>query len=377
MKFIASCLIFFLLTSCQVRRPSGGEALCIEEATFRNLPGWEKDDLRPAFLAFKRSCYALKKQERSKRMGLSMTVGIWHDACDKANKVSYKDAKAVRSFFEDNFTPYKCRNQDKDDLGLYTGYYESELHGSFTRSDQYQYPLYKRPPDLIKKDNKYGRKGFFSFSPHHDRASIDKGALDGKKLELVWVDSDVDAFFLHVQGSGRIRLSDGRHVRVGYDGANGHAYTSIGKILIERGEVTKEDMSMQAIRQWIAKNPKEGRKLMQENASYVFFKQLEDHGAIGAQGIPVATGRTLAVDKRFIPYGVPIWLDIIHDENKVNLQRLVIAQDTGGAIRGALRGDVFWGFGDLAAKVAGQMKAKGRSYLILPKRVPFSGCYRG
>ena len=172
-------------------------------------------------------------------------------------------------------------------------------------------------------------------------------------------------------------MSNGKHIKVGYDGANGHPYTSIGKILIEQGEIEKKDISMQSIRQWIKKNPYKGKKLMEKNASYVFFKTLKDHGAIGAQGIPVSTGRTLAVDKRFIPYGVPIWLDVTHRENQVFLQRLVIAQDTGGAIKGPLRGDVFWGFSPMAAQIAGRMKAKGWSYLLLPRRVSFEGCHRG
>lgn len=375
-RFLFSLLLLSVTVGCHVNRPKK-PCLCIEQDSFQNLVGWNEDDLRPAFLAFKKSCSAFKKQERSKRMGLGMTVGIWHDICEAASDVSPEKPQEVRQFFEEHFLPYKCRNHEKEEEGLYTGYYESELRGSLKPSDQYPYPLYKRPSDLVKKDNQYGRKTLFSFEPHHDRTAIDKGALKGKNLELLWVDSDVDAFFLHVQGSGRVRLSDGRHIRVGYDGANGHPYTSIGKILIEKGEVSKEDMSMQAIRKWIQENPYKGKKLMQENASYVFFKLLEDQGAIGAQGIPVSTGRSLAVDKKYIPYGVPIWLDATHPDNKVNVQRLVVAQDTGGAIKGPLRGDVFWGFSPLAAKIAGHMKAKGRKHLLLPKRVPLSGCYGG
>ena len=377
MKKLFLCILFLcFLTHCQTKKQREG-SLCIKETTFDKLPGWTVDDLRPAFLAFKRSCQAFKKQERGKRMGLSMSLGIWHDVCEIADTVSYKNHQSVRAFFEKNFTPYKCHDHKKNDTGLYTGYYESELSGSLTPSDQYHYPLYKRPPDLIQKNTQYGRSQGGSFSPHLDRASIEEGALAGKNLELIWVDSPMDAFFLHIQGSGRVRLNDGKHIRVGYDGANGHPYTAIGKILIDRREIEKKDMSMQAIRSWIEKNPQEGKKLMRENASYVFLRILEGEGAIGAQGIPVSPGRSLAVDKRYVPYGIPVWLDITHPENKVHIQRLVIAQDTGGAIKGPLRGDVFWGFGALAAQVAGQMKEKGRAYLLLPKKVLFSGCYGG
>jgi membrane-bound lytic murein transglycosylase A len=367
-------LLLGFLTHCQIQKKKE-ESLCIEATTFDKLPGWADDDLRPAFLAFKKSCGAFKKKERSKRLGLSMSVGIWHDVCEMSDKVSYKDLKAVRSFFEKNFTPYKCSDQEKNDIGLYTGYYESELRGSLKPSAQYQYPLYKRPPDLMKKNNQYGRLNGSSFVPHYDRTSIDSGALKGKDLELLWVDCPVDAFFLHIQGSGRVLLDDGRYIRVGYDGANGHPYNAIGKILIEQREVAKQDMSMQAIREWIGKNAEKGKGLMAQNPSYVFFRILEKEGAIGAQGVPVSTGRSLAVDSRYIPYGIPVWLDVKDAENKVSMQRLVIAQDTGGAIKGPLRGDVFWGFGGRAAQVAGVMKEKGRSYLLLPKKVSFAGCY--
>jgi membrane-bound lytic murein transglycosylase A len=250
-------------------------------------------------------------------------------------------------------------------------------NGSFQRSEKYKYPLYKRPPDLIKENNKYGRKEKQTFVPHYDRKSIAAGMLDGKGLELLWVDCPVDAFFLHIQGSGRVRLEGGTYVGVGYDGANGHPYTAVGKILIDRGEIRKEDMSMQAIRDWIKKHPLEGQRLMEENASYVFFRILNSKGAVGAQGVPVSPGRTLAIDNRFIPYGIPVWLDVTHSQNGINIQRLMIAQDTGGAIKGPLRGDVFWGFGGVPARIAGEMKSKGRSYLLLPKRVSFAGCYKG
>jgi membrane-bound lytic murein transglycosylase A len=375
-KIFLPILLLILLTHCQTQKKKQ-DGLCIEPTAFNKVPGWESDDLRPAFLAFKKSCTAFKKQERSKRLGLSMSVGIWHDVCEVAEKVPYKDLKRVRSFFEKNFVPYKCHDKDKNDTGLYTGYYESALRGSLKPSEKHAYPLYKRPPDLTKKDKKYGQGSGSSFAPHHDREAIENGALKGKNLELLWVDCPVDAFFLHIQGSGRVLLEDGRYVRVGYDGANGHPYTAIGKILIERGEIPKKDMSMQAIRDWIKKNPEEGRKLMLKNPSYVFFRFLEQEGAIGAQGVSVSPGRSLAVDRQYIPYGVPVWLDTEHPENDVKIQRLLIAQDTGGAIKGPLRGDVFWGFSDIATKVAGTMKEKGRTYLLLPKRVSFAGCHGG
>jgi len=175
----------------------------------------------------------------------------------------------------------------------------------------------------------------------------------------------VDAFFLHIQGSGRVELDDGRSLRVGYAAQNGHPYTAVGRVLIARGEVTREAMSMQAIRAWLDANPGEAQALMNENASYVFFNVIEGDGPLGAQGVALTVGRSLAVDRRFVPLSVPVWLDSVTPDG-ARLQRLMIAQDTGGAIRGPVRGDVYWGHGDAAADIAGRMKSAGFAYLLLP-----------
>ena len=205
--------------------------------------------------------------------------------------------------------------------------------------------------------------------PFHDRAAIDAGALDGDNLAVVWVDDPVDAFFLHIQGSGRIALADGSELRVGYAAQNGHAYTAVGLILIDDGEVTREAMSMQAIRTWLAANPDRARDLMNRNRSYVFFAVLDGDGPLGSEGVALTPGRSLAVDRRFLPMSVPLWLDSTLPGEQP-LRRLMIAQDTGGAIRGPVRGDVFWGYGEDAADIAGRMKSRGRYYLLLPRTAP-------
>jgi len=207
-----------------------------------------------------------------------------------------------------------------------------------------------------------------NLKPYEDRKAIVEGALDPRNLEIVWVDDPVDAFFLQIQGSGRVTLEDGRVMRLGYAGQNGHPYVAIGRELIARGALTRETVSMQSIRAWLAANPAEAAALMNANPSYVFFRELPGDGPVGAQGAALTPLRSLAVDRRFVPLGTPVWLDAEHpDPGTARLRRLVVAQDVGGAIRGPVRGDLFWGHGDAAADLAGRMKSPGRYYLLLPK----------
>ena len=247
--------------------------------------------------------------------------------------------------------PFLAGNNGEHD-GLFTGYFEITLNGSRKRGGPYQTPLYRRPPEPNR----------------HTRAEIEDGALAGKGLELVWVDDPVDAFFLEIQGSGRVNLPDGTIMRVGYDGQNGKPYVPVGRLLIERGELPRDKVTMAAIRRWMGENPKKGAALRRENPSYVFFREISGEGPIGAQQVPLIAGRSLAVDRAFIPLGMPIWIDVQqrfapHD----TIRRLVVAQDTGGAIKGPVRGDLFWGHGKEAASGAGAMNARGRYYLLLPK----------
>jgi membrane-bound lytic murein transglycosylase A len=335
--------------------------------SIEDIPDWYEDDHRLAFLAFKKSCLALEKKSPGKNLKLGTKSEDWHKVCYAAARVDPADKKETRIFFEQNFQVFKATDKGQSD-GLFTGYYESSLKGSKIKTEKYHYPLHKRPKDLVSvPDIKYGRKSMFGYKPHYSRSEIHQGKLNNQGLEIVYVDSEADAFFLHVQGSGRVVFEDGSTMRVGYDGANGHPYTSVGKILIDRGEVPKEYMSMQAIRHWLKCNTETARNLMEENQSYVFFKVLEGDGPLGSQGVAVSTGRSLAIDKRFYEMGMPMYLDAAVEGNQVNLRRLLIAQDTGGAIKGAVRGDVFWGYGDKAAEIAGTMKSTGQLYIFIPK----------
>ncbi len=261
--------------------------------------------------------------------------------------------------------------------GLFTGYYEPELRGSRKRTAAYTVPLYRQPPDLVKVETEgetqVGRMVDGRLRPYHTRKAIDGGVLAGQGLELLWLADPIDAFFLQAQGSGRVRLSDGGSLRVGYAASNGLPPTIIGRVLVERGELTKEAATMQTVRQWLRDRPAEATALMQMNARYIFFREIPGDGPLGALGVALTPGRSLAVDPKRLPLGAPLWLDTTYPtgtpEAGQPLRRLVVAQDTGGAIKGAVRGDLYWGSGEDALRYAGPMKQRGRYYLLLPKTV--------
>jgi membrane-bound lytic murein transglycosylase A len=355
-------------------REAGGvaeERRILTPATFAHLPGWEEDDPAPALSAFLRSCRRLRSEDD------------WSPACEAASRVP---AGGARAFFETWFQPFAASAGD-DPEGLFTGYYEPLLQGSRKRTDRYRVPLYVRPPDLVMVDlgdfreelkgqRIAGRVEEGDLVPYPDRRAIEEGALSGKELELVWVDDPVDAFFLQIQGSGRVRLDDGSNdgseIRVGYAAQNGHPYFAIGKDLVERGAMPKEQVSMQSIRLWLEQNPDLADDVMARNASYVFFEELKGEGPLGAQGVALTPGRSLAVDLKHWILGTPVWLDTRapsprEGEPDRPLRRLMIAQDTGGAIRGVVRGDIFWGHSEEAAEVAGRMKHPGRMWVLLPR----------
>lgn len=350
---------------------------------FAALPGWDSDLISESIPALRRSCEKFARLPDDRPIGangVGGTAGDWKPICTQAYSLPDGDNEKARAFYEAYFQPYLVSDLTKDKAasGLFTGYYEAGLRGARAQGGIYQTPLYKRPKDLVlvslgefKSDWKgkrlAGKVDNGRLKPYASRTEIEAGKLRGKNLELVWVDDPVDAFFLHIQGSGRVIFADGSSMRVGYDGHNGHDYTSIGRVLIERGEVRKEDMSMQAIRKWLAAHPQKGQALMRENNSFIFFRELKDEGPVGAQGVVLTPGRSLAVDKRFIPLGIPLFLYTFTDPVRpAPISRLVVAQDTGGAIKGVVRGDVFWGFGERAAQRAGKMKETGSFFALLP-----------
>lgn len=360
-----------------------GERLILTATAFADLPGWAEDDFAPALLAFQRSCTKLNGQPPDRalvpgddRFG---TNAQWRRICDALP--ARPDREAARSFVERWFRPFRAANNDNPQ-GLFTGYYEPELKGSRQPGGRYTVPLYKTPGDLVQIDlgqfvdemkgrSIAGRVENGRLRPYADRAAIEGGHLKDKGLELLWVDDPVDAFFLQVQGAGKVALADGGAVRVGFAGHNGHGFVAIGKLLVDSGRIGRERVSMQAIRDWLRANPDEAQALMAKNPRFIFFKEVTQEaadGPLGAQGVALTPGRSLAVDRRYVPLGLPVWLDTtMPGTTDKKLRRLMVAQDTGGAITGPVRGDFYWGTGEAALAEAGKMRSTGGYYLLLPK----------
>ncbi len=378
---VLGSLIF--VAACVARSP-GPERIDLAPVDFDALPGWQDDRQSLALEAFRRSCARIGRRPENGLVGANGIGGVvadWRGACRAGADVSSADDEAARAFFERHFASFRVLDKGSAD-GLFTGYYEPLLSGARQRGGRYIVPIYGRPIDLVSVDlgdfrldfegrRIAGRIEGDALRPYPSRAEIERGALDDRAAVIAWVDDPVDAFFLHVQGSGRIGLENGDEIRVGYAAANGHEYRSIGGILIARGAMDREAVSLPSIRAWLAAHPDESRALMEENESFIFFRELEGEGVIGAQGVALTPGRSIAVDRRFIPLGAPVWLDIMAPSAEPGaedrpVRRLAIAQDTGAAITGPIRGDVFWGFGAEAEAVAGRMKHRGQLYLLLP-----------
>ncbi|MGC0152392.1 murein transglycosylase A [Chromobacterium vaccinii] len=379
-------------------RPSSSGA---DSASPAALPAWNGQALGDSLQGLRQSCRALQKKP------------AWNGVCREAGVLAANDADAVRRFFENRFTAWKLRDGGRDS-GLVTGYYEPLLNGSRSRSERTPWPMYGVPRDLVSVDvpmSQRGRgalrarqvapgrlalaaggdielnpadfpndprgirlKGRLSGSrllPYFNRGQINQGGIAGSAPVIAWVEDAVELFFLQVQGSGRIQLDDGSFLHVGFADQNGYPYQSIGKWLVDRGEMTLGDASMQGIKDWLAKNPQRRDELLAANPSYIFFKPLsgDDGGPIGALGVPLTGGYSIAVDPRYIPLGAPIYLATTWPHSSEPLTRLVNAQDTGSAIKGALRADLFWGYGTEAGMYAGRMKQQGSMWLLLPKGV--------
>ncbi|WP_370693007.1 murein transglycosylase A [Pseudotabrizicola sp.] len=303
---------------------------------FDTLDGWADDDHQAALTVFRTTCGALRDP-------------VWAPVCKLAADAA-DSRTAARQFFELLFRPVVVG----DPPALFTGYYEPELQGSLTRTPRFTYPLYRKPPELTEGQ------------VFHPRDAIESGALRGRGLELVWLDDPVEVYFLQVQGSGRIVLPDRRVLRLGYAGKNGQPYRSIGQELIRRG-ASMADVSAQDIKAWVRANPGPGRDLLNSNPSYVFFRKLDDlpaeSGPIGAMGRSITGLRSVAIDPAYVPLGAPVWVE---KEGRQPLRRLMIAQDTGGAIKGAQRADIFYGTGFSAGEAAGKIKDGGRLIQLLP-----------
>lgn len=371
-KLLLFSLLIFL-SACEAPPPEPGIG---EAVDWNTLPGWQDDRHAEAWPALRQQCTLMPRRDP-----------LWVDICADAESLESSgtvDDETTRLFIEQRFIAHRIIPSNKQDgspgSGLVTGYYEPLLHGSLIPSDRYRYPLYGLPDDLLRIDlaglypelaklKLRGRVVGNKVVPYHERKDIDGIDSPLRGSELVWIDDPVAVFFLHVQGSGRVQLDDGSMLAVGYADQNGQPYTSIGKILIERGEIAREDISLFTIRQWLRDNPEQAQALLEANRSYIFFRIREnaDENPRGSLNVPLTPARSIAVDPGNIPLGSPVWLDTSYPhESAHSLQRLTFAQDTGGAIKGYARADLFWGNGEQAERLAGEMKQEGSLYVLLP-----------
>ncbi|TVO64777.1 murein transglycosylase [Denitromonas ohlonensis] len=338
-------------------------------ARWADLPGWNADAMEAAWPAWQRSCRVLRKD------------AAWAGVCAQADALGDAPARAVvRQFFDRNFRPWQVRNADNSTGGLVTGYYEPLIRGSLERSAQNAWPIHGVPQDMVsvelasvypelKPMRLRGRIEGNRLVPYWTRREVTAQGDAFPAPVLAWADDPIALFFLQVQGSGRVELPDGSYLRIGYADQNGHPYKSIGKWLVEQGALKLSEASMQGIQRWARANPARLRELLDQNPSYVFFRTLPDNndGPIGALGVPLVAERSIAVDRQTVPLGAPVFLDTTRPNTNQPLRHLVMAQDTGSAIRGGVRADFFWGFGDAAGAEAGRMKQNGAMWVLLPK----------
>ena len=359
-----------LLSGCALFRPP--EPGIGKPLDWSDIPEWEADRHAEAWPALLQTCRA--------RGGKS----DWQSICEAAAQQD-PDDEAARQFFERWFVPHRVHGAKRENTGLITGYYEPLLHGSYERSERFRYPLFGRPDSLLiidlgdrfpslKDQRVRGRLVGNRVVPYFTREEIDgteSSPLSGN--EILWLDDPNELFFLHIQGSGRVQLDTGEVIGVGYADQNGHPYRAIGRDLVERGELAIEEVTLFSIRRWLNEHPDQAQELLFENPSYVFFvlREAPEKGPVGSLNVPLTPVRSLAIDPKLVNLGVPIWLDTHYpgDENRP-LRRLVMAQDTGGAIKGNLRADLFWGHGEEAERQAGAMKSRGSMVVLLPRTAP-------
>jgi membrane-bound lytic murein transglycosylase A len=368
-----AALLILLVAACAPTPPRQDTALCpcpppkpeaetarYEARGFPDLPGWAGAQLEPSLRAFIAGCARFKR------------------VCEIARALPAGDEQAARRFFESEFTPYAIVSSVSGERGMITGYYEPIITGSRTPGPVHRFPIFGVPQDLVVVDlpearqlRLRGRVEGRRLVPYYSRGEIDARGEAFPAPVLAWSSDPVELFFLQIQGSGQVQLDSGERIRVGFADQNGHPYRSLGRYLVERGEMLLEQASMQGIKAWAAANPQKLQEALNQNPSYVFFRELPPtDGPIGALGVPLHAERSLAVDRRYVPLGTPVYLATTFPLSEEPLERLMAAHDTGGAIRGVVRGDFFWGTGADAGAQAGRMRQQGRMWLLWPTGEP-------
>lgn len=339
-----------------------GSNIRLEQVEFENLEGWQSDNHSEALRSFIQSCNKFAQMPQNISIGKQLgyiTPADFRDVCEIADIVKGMSSKQAQNFFENWFKPFIVLNKNGSSKGVFTGYYEANLKGSKIKTEKFKYPIYAKPKNLGSE-------------PYFTRKEISEGALDNKNLEILFVDDKVELFFLHVQGSGRITLEDGSVVKVTYAGKNNRDYSSIGAYMENHNILQKGTVSADSIKEWMHKNPEAADEIMNSNNAFVFFKISDGEYVVGAQNVPLTAERSLAVDSSIMPYGFPMWVDTAlkgKNGSKSRYNRLLIAQDTGSAIKGTVRGDIFFGYGEDAESKASYMASPGEYYILLPINV--------
>lgn len=364
--------------------PAPKHGLTLKPGTYTQLPGWGSTNLKQSLLALRISCHAFSRQDPNSAVGskyIPLKAKDWYPACSAAAQVDENSNAEMQTFFQTWFKPVEFQN-GKPLQGLFTGYYVPSLQGSLTKSKHFSVPIYSVPPNLVTAN----LAAFSSDLPHHKivghvvakkvipfytRADIDTGAIADSTTVLAWVNNSLDRLILETEGSGIVELKEGGRLAVGYAADNGAKYRSIASILIKKGTMTEDQASMPHIRTYFKEHPAQLRPVINQNKSFVFFRQLPHDAVVGSQGVPLSPGYTLAIDRKWIPMGVPLWLTTTIQDVKSNtptsFNRLMIAQDTGGSIRGMVRGDIYWGEGEKATAIATKIRSTGHYWLLLPR----------
>ena len=360
-KFFTIITLLFALQSCLFTKKIAIKTtnnIKLIEKDFLSINGWQEDDHRLALQAFLQSCrkFATLPQNTSlNKELLEITPSDFRDVCDIGEVVKNMSPKQTKNFFENWFKIFLVENNNGKSEGLFTGYYEATLKGSFVKTDKYKFPIYAKPND-------------FNINSKLTRLDIENGALDSQKIQLLYVDDKIDLFFMHIQGSGQVILPNGGIVKLSYAGKNIHPFVAISNEMFNRGYISKDEYNSKGVRNWLKNNPDKADEIMNLNQSYTFFKINDSEYVIGGQGVPLTNERSLAVDNEIIPYGSLLWLESYtkKDDEKQPFNHLMVAQDTGSAIKGPVRGDVFFGAGNDAEEMAFTMASKGKYYMLLP-----------